>query len=308
MQRSHVQFWSVLTAFAVILVLAAPAALAQTADEPAFQWQARVLGFRFENFFQVPEGVPEENVDAVRGEGRLSYRLSNTGPLRVYADAGLTSYSEGLDDSTSVGVGLESEGRERSWTTGLELTRDQPVFDVGDEFDRADVVRLDGEYGVRVTDNWELTGLGEWERQEFDITSSKDNDLYSAGAAVRYRGWGYEFSPEVGFLAGRRDADDPNEDHDQQDLWLKVRSVPTPALYVSLRYRLRLRDYTVDDPRAGNFGREDDRDYWTLNARYRLTDRTALDLYYNYLDADSDKETRIFTTHILGFGVTFGWF
>lgn len=281
---------------------------AQAPNEPRLEWEARALGFRYENFFQAPDGAPEEDVDATRVEGRLSYRLRPGGAMALFGTAGFTAYGQDLEDSTSFGVGLESETRRREWILGLEHTRDQPVFDVGDEFDRADVLRLAGSYGYRITDAWEVTGLGEWRRQDFDITTGKDNDLYSVGGAIRYRGWGYTFSPEVGVETGRRDADDPNEDHDQQDVWLKVRSVPMPPLYLSLRYRHRIRDYTIDDPAASNFDRQDDRDDWTLSARYQLTDWAALDLYYNYLDADSDKESRVFTTQILGFGVTFGRF
>ncbi|MDX1630537.1 MAG: hypothetical protein R3234_01645 [Thermoanaerobaculia bacterium] len=292
-----------------ILILAAPLTLAaQAPEEPRLEWQVRLLGFHFDNFFQAPEDLPERDVEAARGEVRGSYRLRPEGTTSLFATAGFTAYREGLDDSPVAGIGLESETERREWLLGLEHTRDQPVFDVGDELEQADTLRFEGAWGYRVTEGWEATLLGEWERQDFELTPGKDNDLYSAGGAIRYRGWGYELSPEIGMDVGRRDADDPNEDHDQQDLWLKLRSVPVPPLYVSLRYRLRTREYTVGDPLASNFGREDDRDYWTLNARYRLTDRVALDLYYNYLDADSDKESRIFTTQILGLGVTFGRF
>ena len=283
-------------------------ALAQEPADPRLEWQIRALGFRFENFFQAPAGEPEQDVETFRTEGKVAFRLRPDRPLAVYGQAGFTGYGDGLDDSTRIGLGLESEARGREWAAGLERIRDQPVFEVGDEFDRADVLRAAVRSAHRITDDWELTGLAEWRRQEFDLTAQKDNDFYSGGGAIRYRGWGYGFSPEIGVELGRRDAEDPNEDHDQQDVWLKIRSVPTPPLYLSLRYRHRTRDYSIDDPLASNFDREDERDDWTLNGRYRLTEWAALDLYYKYLDADSDKESRIFSTHTLGLGVTVGRF
>jgi hypothetical protein len=108
----------------------------------------------------------------------------------------------------------------------------------------------------------------------------------------------------VGFSTGERDVDDPSEDHDQQDVWLKVRSIPTPSLYLSFRYRVRMREYTTGDPLSDDFGREDDRDQWTLTASYQLTPRLAANLYADHLDADSTKASRVFETTLFGLGVT----
>lgn len=291
-----------------ILILAAALAAGQEEPPPRLEWQLGAQAFRYDNFFQAPDGAPEQDVDATRAEGRLAYRLRPEGPLVFYASADFTAYEDDLDDSLSIGAGLEYEMRRHAWHLGILNRQDQPVFDVGDEFERADVLRATGSYGYRFTDDWEVTGLGEWSRQDFNITPAKDNDQYSGGGAIRYRGWGYDLSPEVGLEIGRRDTEDPNEDHDQRDVWLKLRSAPTRDLYLSLRYRYRDRDYSIDDPLAGNFGREDERSSWTLSARYRLTRWLALDLYYDYLDADSTKTSRIFSTQIFSLGVTVGRF
>lgn len=279
----------------------APAAEAQEDDR--LEAELSVFPVSFENFFQAPEELAEEDVAAAQIEARIGYQLDPDRPLRLTAEAGYTFYGQGLDDSPNVGIGLESEDRPREWEVGLEWRGDQPVFDVGDEFDRADVLSLRGDYGYRVTDDWELHALGEWNRQEFEITTRKDNELWGLGGAVRYRGWGYGFSPEIGFLTGARSVDDPTEEHDQQDLWVKIRSIPVRRLYLSLRYRLRTRDYDTTDPLASNFGREDDRDQWTLAVDYRLTRHLRANLYFDYLDADSTKESRIFETTLLGVGV-----
>ncbi len=222
-----------------ILILAAALAAGQEEPPPRLEWQFGAQAFRYDNFFQAPDGAPEQDVDATRAEGRLAYRLRPEGPFVFYASADFTAYEDDLDDSLSFGLGLESDSRPREWILGVEHNRDQPVFDVGDEFDRANVLRLAGEYGYRVTEDWQVSALAELRQEEFDQTTGKDNDFVSGGAALRYRGWGYDFSPELGVELGERSADDPNEDHDQRDVWLKIRSIPFEDLYLSLRFRVR---------------------------------------------------------------------
>jgi hypothetical protein len=287
------------------LALLLTASIAGAQQDERLEVELELFPMRFDNFFQAPDGAPQEDVDAARVAAGLSYRLHPDRPLRLTAEAGYTFYGQGLDDSPHVGVGLASEAGRREWAADLVWRADQPVFDVGDEFEQADILAVDADYGYRVSEDWELHGLGEWTRQEYDTVTSRDNDLWGLGGAVRYRGWGYGFSPEIGVLAGARDVEDPREDHDQQDVWLKVRSVPVRPLYLSLRYRVRMRDYDTGDPLASNFGREDDRDQWTLAATYRLTPRLSADLYVDYLDADSTKDSRVFETTLIGLGVSF---
>ncbi|MFP3940759.1 MAG: surface lipoprotein assembly modifier [Thermoanaerobaculia bacterium] len=276
-------------------------------EEPVFGSEIRLNGFRFDNFFQAPEGVPEEEVTLTRVEGRLSAKPREGSPFDVYTRARFDSYSEDLDEAWAAGVGARYDTRRREADVFLEYEQDRPVFDVGDEFERANVLRLTGEHAWHVAENWELTALGEARQQEFEQTASKDNEFLSAGGALRYRGWGYDLSPEIGAEWGSRDADDPNEDHDQRDLWVKLRSVPVDGLYVSLRYRYRLREYDVSDPAASNVDREDDRRSWTLAVDYTLTDWLGINGYLDYQDADSTKESRIFETTLAGVGVTFGF-
>ena len=276
-------------------------------EEPAFDSELRVYGFRFDNFFQAPEEEAEEEVTLTRVEGRLSARPSEASAFELYTRGRFDSYSGDLDEAWAAGVGLHYDRRPAEADLYLEYEEDRPVFDVGDEFDRANVLQLAGEYGWRFTDDWQVTGLAELARQEFDQTTGKDNDFVSGGAALRYRGWGYAFSPEIGAELGERDADDPNEDHDQRDLWLKVRSIPFERLYLSLRYRYRLRDYSIADPAASNFGREDDRRDWTLAADLRILEWLGVNAYVSYEDADSTKPSRVYETTLTGVGLTLGW-
>ncbi len=301
------------TAVLAVLVLAALAAGPAPAqpppawEEPIFGSELRLYGFLFDNFFQAPEGVPEEEVTLARVEGRFAARPSEASPYELYARGRFDSYGDGLEEAWAVGGGLRFDRRPHGADLYLEDEEDRPVFDVGDEFDRANVLGLNGEYGWRFVDDWQVTALGEWRQEEFDRTAAKDNDFVSGGGALRYRGWGYAFSPEVGVEWGSRDATDPNEDMDQRDLWLKIRSIPVERLYLSLRYRIRDREYSIGDPAASNFAREDDRTDWTLAADYQLRDWLGINAYASYLDADSTKESRIFETSLAGVGVSLGW-
>lgn len=300
---------SIVVAAVVASTFVATAAPAQPPPwtEAVFDSELRVNAFSYDNFFQAPEGRPQVDVNLVRVEARLTARRSKSSPFALYGRGRFDSYSEGLDEAWAVGAGVRYDGGSQDANLFLHYEQDRPEFDVGDEFDRANVLGLEGEYGWRFLEDWQVTGLGEWRRQEFDQTTAKDNDFLSGGAALRYRGWGYTVSPEVGVELGSRDADDPNEDLDQRDVWIKVRSIPVEGLYLSLRYRMRHREYTVDDPARSNFNREDDRDDWTLAANYQLLDWLGLNAYVSYEDADSTKASRIYKTTLAGVGVAFGW-
>lgn len=291
---------------AAALCLCLPGASAAQDDDPTgdrFELQARLFAAAFDNFFQAPPGSPEEDVTTTRIEALLFGRLQEDGPWKLYGQAAFTAFEGDLDDSSEVGVGIVRDGRPHGFDLFVQRQADRPSFDVGDEFDRTDVDRLTVEYSYRASRDWELTGLGAYEDQTFEFTRGRDNEFPSIGGAVRYRGWGYDFSPEVGVELGERDAVDPNEDHDQTDWWLKVRSAPTRRLYLSFRYRYRTRDYDIELPGASNFGREDDRQQWTAAANVQLVRHLSLDVYYAYEDAESTKESRNFTTSLIGLGL-----
>jgi hypothetical protein len=276
-------------------------------DDPVFDSEIRIHQFTFDNFFQVPDGVMEMDIDMTRVEARLGASASEESPFTVYGRGRFDSYSDDLDEAWAAGVGMAWDTDVHDADLYLEYEQDRPVFDVGDEFDRANVVRLAGEYGWRFTDDWEATVLAEARQEEFDQTSGKDNDWLSGGAALRYRGFGYAFSPEVGTAVGTRDADDPNEDMDETEYWVKIRSLPLERLYLSLRLRWRDREYSVADPARDNFGREDDRMDWTVTADLQVFEWLGVNGYYSRQDADSTKGRRVCETALGGVGLTFGW-
>lgn len=310
-QRSSLPQKVSLAALALAALLAAGPAGAQLegqqkpaeTGEPRWKTGLHVQGLFFDNFFQLPETQSQEDVQGLRAEGRLSWVPRVQWPLEVYGVAGATAYSEDLEETLLLGGGLRWDGLVDFFQLDLRYEADRPSFEVGDTFGTADLLDLGGVYSHRIADSWELSALADHQRLDYQADDGRDSFFRSAGGAVRYRGWGYDLSPEVGVEVGERDADDANEDHDQTDLWLKLRSAPTDALYLSLRFRHRLRDYSVGDAAASNFRREDDRNQVALAADWTTSDLLTWTLYYAWEDAGSSKETRVFTTQLLAVGV-----
>lgn len=277
---------------------------APAADERRFRADLRLNGMLFDNFFQAPEGLPQEDVDARAAELRLAAPLFEA--AEAYANLSYITYDDPLEESPGVTAGLRSSGRPHGFDVFAEHLADRPTGDVGELVEQADISRLAGEYSFRAGDDWQLSGLGTVERQDFTLTPGKDNDFVDLGGAVRYRGFGSRFSPEIGATFGDRDADDADEDHRQRDLFLKIRSAPVRWAYLSLRYRHRTRDYSIDDPGASNFEREDTRQQWSLTADLQTGEILTWNLYYAYEDAESTRRTREFTTSLFVAGVTIG--
>lgn len=258
----------------------------------------------FDNFFQAPDGAAATNIYAALTVGHLGYRVSRDLPLVVFGEIGRTFYHD-LQDSTLVRGGLEYDDDLHALNLAAGFDTDRPVLDVGDEFEPANVFSLNGEYGYQITPDWELKGLLELQDQSFEVSTDKDNRILGVGPAVRYRGFGYVFSPEVGALFGGRDAVADDEDHSQTDLYLKVRSVPASPVYLSFRYRHRTRDYDTEAPLSRNFQREDTRRQLTALAVVELLPQIDLNVYYAYQDAESTLASRTFDTQLLFAGLAY---
>lgn len=273
-------------------------------EERRLQVDLRLQGLFFDNFFQAPEGFSQDDVSAWAAELRLAAPLGEE--LEGYGQLSFVTYEDPLEESPGVKLGLRSDARPHGFDLFVEYLDQRPTGDVGFLVEQADIGRAAGEYVFRPTRDWQLTGLAGYEQQDFAISQGKDNTFLEAGGAVRYRGFGSGFSPEVGATFGERDADDPAEDHDQQDLFVKIRSAPSPRAYLTLRYRHRTRDYVVGDRLDRNFGREDTRAQWVATADLRTGEVLTWNLYYSYEDAESTLASREFTTSLLAAGVTIG--
>lgn len=301
------------TAAALTLLPAGTAAAQETVagqeredrQQQAARWRFEVSleGLLFDNFFQAPEDAEETTVKGLRGVGRLEFRPDPASPVTLIGGFGRTVYDSGLEDATLLlgGLRVQSRPHDLELLAGYEI--DRPILDVGDGLGTADVLFVDGEYGYRLTSDWELKGMLDVQRQDFAIDETDNNTILGVGPAIRYRGFGSGFSPEVGALFGGRSASDPGEDHSQTDLYVKVRMAPSPDLYLSFRLRRRMRDYSVEDVADRNFGREDRRNQLSAVLVYPTSSPLALTAYYAYQDAESTLTSRTFTAQMLFAGV-----
>jgi hypothetical protein len=287
----------------------AVAAAAQPVPGPEPSPQAHPVEARFrlnaayfDNFFQAAEGLPEENVLAGGLEAHVIGRLRRESPLQAYAYGDYTRY-RGFDPSTGVAVGVRSDDRPASFEVAVQYHNGRPSREVGDVIGRADDLGAAAELSYRVLGDLQLSALGGFRREWYDLAPQKRNDVFDVGAAARYRGW-TEFSPEVGFRWGRRDVVSDNEDLEQREWFVRFRWTPTPAFYLSARYRRRMRDYTGDDPARSNFNREDRRQQYTAGAELRLGRHWSWGAYYAREDSDSTRGSGVFTTQMATVGLT----
>ncbi len=274
-----------------------PTLLDELAPAPAAsdtRWEVGLGATFFDNFFQAPDGSEEQNVRAAAARLGGETRIGASRLFTLFGDVEHLEYDEDLDNSTRFTAGFRRDGQRHDWDVHAVWDRNRPSFDVGDEFDRADGLRLVVDTSSALTNAFALGVTGEIGSQSFDLRPDKDSDLASAGPYIRLEGWDSKLSTELGYRTGSREVDDPVDDYDEDTLYLTLRFAPTSRWYGSLRYRDRDREYTFDDPASSNLGRQDDRRDWTLGLSTDLTRRFEWNLYANALDADSTKPSRIF--------------
>jgi len=286
-----------------------PAPQRQAEEKRGLTAEARVSTWYFGNFLQAPDDRPKKNVPALGIEGRLTHPLplkSIRQPVDGYVNLDYLHFFEsGFGGSPGLRAGARSEGRPHSWDASAQIQKDRPSFDVGDQVDRSDIARLNGEYAYRFGRDWEFGADANLEQQSFTAATERDARFSEIRGSVRYRGFGSIFSPEVGFAAGTREVDDPTEDYGQRDLILQVRSAPTRPLYLSARLRHRLRNYDTRSAASSNFGRDDTRDQFVLAVDRRQNAKITWNFYFAYENADSTLESRSFDTFLTTFGVTY---
>lgn len=274
-----------------------PASTAHASPAP-FGGYFRLSGILFDNFFQTPDGEPQENVPAAGAAARVEKGLMPD--LVAYGELDYTDYRRYRPSGGFI-AGARLEGRPHSFDVQAQVMLGRPSREVRDEFDRADGVAVVGQYGYRIGD-WEPIALAEIRHESYELSPEKTNDVVNVGAALRLRGLG-TVSPEVGFRVGRRDVDDDNEDVSQREIYLRLRWAPARPTYISLRLRRRYRDYSIEDAGASNFGREDTRTQVVASGDFFTTSRLGLNLYYSLEDSDSTNVRGEFLTQMLAAGV-----
>lgn len=280
-------------------------AMPARAQDPApVEAQVRFNATFNDNFFQAAQNAPTDSIWARAFEARVSRRNTGREELTPFGRFEFVSYSA-LDPAGALFGGVRREAGRSAYVVEGGYQWNRPRFEVGDEFERADIAGIDAEYAARVTPAVELKALGELFHEGYELRAVKNNNQYNLGGALRYRGFGSDFSPEVGWLWGRRDANDQNEDYNQRQLYIQVRSAAVPSTYLSVRFRRRFRDYSGDLPGASNFGREDRRYQWTAYGDITAARHVIVNLSYWHEHADSTRVAREFSAQAVGFGVTY---
>jgi hypothetical protein len=264
----------------------------------ALSVELRTGGAFWANFLQAPTGAHEKNVQSVNGEIRISHP-SVTSNLELLGSAGGTWYSE-FDPGWSMSGSARWGNRLHRMDWTVSFRGRSPRVEVGDTLGFADVAATSASYAIRPVRSIQLRVLAELDRQSYHRWTERSNRGLQMGGSARYYGFGYKLSPEVGVTLGNRDVSLDEEDHDERVLWVTLRSVLKPELYLSLRYRNRFREYTGRDPASRNFGRRDGRQDLALTVDVTLSDRWSWTAYLSHQDAHSTNESRIFQTqHLL---------
>jgi hypothetical protein len=285
-----------------VALCAAGSLFAQQKPIPRYRSEVHLNRLIFGNFFQAAEGHPEETVTAVTTSYRGIYRPTPK-PLDVYAQVEYMNFT-GIDRDSAYGgrVGVTYDGRIHDFEGFIDRGENRVAFDVGNRTAFANITTVSGEYSYRVAEDWQLGAEGYHERQRFDVRSDRENDYSSLGASVRYRGFGSNFSPRIGYVVGKRDVVNDTDSYDDRYWYIQATSAPHPKVYISVRYRGRKREYDAIAP--STTARVDDRSQWTAFVGYRIAPHYGTALYYSREGSNSNFEGDNFKTSFLLLGVT----
>lgn len=274
----------------------APARSSAPGIPTALEMHLRVSGSYSDNFFQAPDDAAATELLASTIEARMLLRTGRR-RLNVHARANRTSF-DGFEPSLAVGGGVD-------WTVGphnLEATvgsqRRSPRLMAGDQAGFADLDHAAASYGMRLPGALEISALGQYYDIYLHATQSESR-FYGAGGSAQFRGFGYQFTPEVGRMRSRWKGPSVAGDYDEQTDWVALRMVPVAPMYLYVRYRQETRSYVVPDPAAGNFGRGDARRHWTASLDLRVTRRVGVGVYYTREDVSSTRAGRGFASQSL---------
>jgi hypothetical protein len=205
--------------------------------------ELKILGYHFDNFFQVTSPAPETNVNALASEYRFAYRPTAS-PTEVFAHVNFIDYnSSGLSTSYGARVGVNHAGKNDDFKVFLDRQQHRPSFEVANTFGQANQTMLSAEYDHHFGD-WQLGGEGQRQMQRFPADSRRNNDYNELGLLGRYKGFGWHFTPEAGVWDGKRTVNAASETYRETGFYVQGAYIPTPNVYLSLQIFDRKRDYS----------------------------------------------------------------
>jgi Putative beta-barrel porin 2 len=289
---------------AALMALAALPLAGQPAEGETFRVfrsELEVQLFRFGNFYQAREGVPEEDVNATGVEYRAAYRRTEAAP-DLYANLYVTHYNADPTQTTYGGrVGASRYGDVHSFNVWVDRAENGYAFDVEETRAIANITMAGGSYAYRIGRNWSAGVDGHVERQRFNVSDTGfENDYRNAGVQVRYRGFGRRLQPRIGYVTGDREVRNQVSSYDDRYWYVQVNSELTPRVQGVLRYRDRTRDYQ-------NVDRVDDRAQWLLRAAIRQNERVAWTASITHESIDSSRAGNDFDTSVFFAGMIIGF-
>ncbi|HEX3583157.1 MAG TPA: hypothetical protein VH087_15415 [Thermoanaerobaculia bacterium] len=231
---------------ALIAALVATSAYAQphgTSQPGESRSELKILGYHFDNFFQVTSPAPETNVNALASEYRFAYRPTAS-PTEVFAHVNFIDYnSRGLSTSYGARFGVDHVGKNDDFKVFVDRQQHRPSFEVGNTFGQANQTMLSAEYDHHFGD-WQLGGEGQRQMQRFPADARRNNDYNELGLTARYKGFGWHFTPEAGVWDGKRSVNAASETYRETGFYVQGAFIPTPNVYLSLQLFDRKRDYS----------------------------------------------------------------
>lgn len=231
---------------ALIAALVATSAYAQphgTSQPGESRSELKILGYHFDNFFQVTSPAPETNVNALASEYRFAYRPTAS-PTEVFAHVNFIDYNaSGLSTSYGARLGVNHVGKNDDFRVFVDRQQHRPSFEVGNTFGQANQTMLSAEYDHHFGD-WQLGGEGQRQMQRFPADARRNNDYNELGLTARYKGFGWHFTPEAGVYDGKRTVNVATETYRETGFYVQGAYIPTPHVYLSLQIFDRNRDYS----------------------------------------------------------------
>ncbi len=261
-----------------------------------------VGGTSYDNFHQAPDGEPQEEVLAAVAEARLTWKPRPRQPFKGYVEAARLEYDV-LPSSSAYGAGLRLEGARHGFDLSSHLARGRSAPGIGDVVETADILRHRGRYSLR-SDRWEWWLGAERLDQRFDAVPQRRSELGAIGTGLVLRTFGRAFAPEIGAWRLERDSTTDSADYRGDEIYGRLRFSPLRTFAFEVLYQQERRDYVTPDPDAGNFERRDRRDRWTLRTEVLLHSVLAWNLQYYWLEGDSTREGRAFTSEGFATGLT----
>jgi hypothetical protein len=286
------------------------------------EMHVRLSGAYADNFLQAPDAAATAELVSSTVESRLVLRTRRP-TINAYVQASrtiswlfmtdsqcptsgsdLVCVFDGFEPDQAINWGVEmSAGRVHLESRGGKQNRSPRLFG-GDEADFATISWWEGGYGLTFPGRIQLNMVGH-NNDVFLQTRRTENHYYGAGSSLRFRGFGYRFSPEIGAMRSFWKTPAAADNYEERTRWMSLRMIPFSALYLHVRYRLGQRLYSIDDPLAGNYGREDDRRNLTVSADLKLSRRVTWSIYHTHEGVSSTREERSFSTNYLTSGLSF---